>query len=64
MAFTMGCPNFKKGLKMAFGPLGVNQVVVFLDIHNTYTRIMEIKFVVSFYYDLCGKFKIVEIVGT
>ena len=23
MAFTMTCPNFKKGLKMAFGPLGV-----------------------------------------
>jgi hypothetical protein len=25
MAFTMACPNFKKGLKMAFGPLGVKQ---------------------------------------
>jgi hypothetical protein len=24
MAFTVACPNFKKGLKMAFGPLGVN----------------------------------------
>jgi hypothetical protein len=24
MAFTMACPNFKKGLKMAFGPLGIN----------------------------------------
>jgi hypothetical protein len=24
MDFTMACPNFKKGLKMAFGPLGVN----------------------------------------
>jgi hypothetical protein len=23
MAFTMACPNFKKSLKMAFGPLGV-----------------------------------------
>jgi hypothetical protein len=23
MAFTMACPNFKKGLEMAFGPLGV-----------------------------------------
>jgi hypothetical protein len=22
MAFTMACPDFKKGLKMAFGPLG------------------------------------------
>jgi hypothetical protein len=21
---NMACPNFKKGLKMAFGPLGVN----------------------------------------
>jgi hypothetical protein len=26
MAFTMACPNFKKGLKMAFGPLGVRIV--------------------------------------
>jgi hypothetical protein len=25
MAFAMACPNFKKGLKMAFGPLGVKQ---------------------------------------
>jgi hypothetical protein len=25
MAFTMACPNFKKGLKMAFGPLGVKK---------------------------------------
>jgi hypothetical protein len=24
MAFTMACPNFKKGLKMAFGSLGGN----------------------------------------
>jgi hypothetical protein len=24
MAFTIACPNFKEGLKMAFGPLGVN----------------------------------------
>jgi hypothetical protein len=23
MAFTMACPNFKKDLKMAFGPLGL-----------------------------------------
>jgi hypothetical protein len=30
MAFTMACPNFKKGLKMAFGRLGVNvKFVVF-----------------------------------
>jgi hypothetical protein len=26
MAFTMVCPNFKKGLKMVYGPLGVNMV--------------------------------------
>jgi hypothetical protein len=26
MAFTMAYPNFKKGLKMASGPLGVKQV--------------------------------------
>jgi hypothetical protein len=25
MAFSMACLNFKKGLKMAFGPLGVNK---------------------------------------
>jgi hypothetical protein len=25
MAFTMACPNFKKGLNMAFGPLGVKK---------------------------------------
>jgi hypothetical protein len=25
MVFTMACPNFKKGLKMAFGPLGVSK---------------------------------------
>jgi hypothetical protein len=24
MAYTMACPNFKKDMKMAFGPLGVN----------------------------------------
>jgi hypothetical protein len=24
MAFRMACPNFRKGLKMAFGPLVVN----------------------------------------
>jgi hypothetical protein len=24
MVFTMACPNFKKGLKMTFAPLGVN----------------------------------------
>jgi hypothetical protein len=23
MAFTMACPNFKKGLKMVSGPLGI-----------------------------------------
>jgi hypothetical protein len=27
MAFTMACPNFKKGLKMAFGPLGVKYYI-------------------------------------
>jgi hypothetical protein len=28
MAFTMAYPNFMKGLKMAFGPLGVNYIIV------------------------------------
>jgi hypothetical protein len=27
MAFTMAFPNFKKGLKMAFGPFGVKKNV-------------------------------------
>ena len=26
MAFTMAYPNFKKGMKMTFGPLGVNAI--------------------------------------
>jgi serine protease inhibitor ecotin len=29
MAFTMACPNFKKSLKMVYGPLGVKKVFVF-----------------------------------
>jgi hypothetical protein len=33
MAFTMAYPNFKKGLKMVFGPLGVN-----LDKNPTWPR--------------------------
>ena len=33
MAFTMTCPNFKKGLKMAFGLLGVNYAI-FVKIHT------------------------------
>jgi hypothetical protein len=28
MAFTMACPNFKKGQKMAFGPSGVNMTII------------------------------------
>jgi hypothetical protein len=28
MALTMASPNFKKGMKMAFGPLGVNAVTM------------------------------------
>jgi hypothetical protein len=31
MAFTMACPNFKKGLKMAFGPLGVKIYHVYME---------------------------------
>jgi hypothetical protein len=27
----MACPNFKKGMKMAFGPLGVKQIGVALE---------------------------------
>jgi NurA-like 5'-3' nuclease len=32
MAFTMAYPNFKKSLKMAFGPLGVNNEELLLGI--------------------------------
>jgi hypothetical protein len=28
MAFIMACPNFKKGLKMVSGPLGINDYVM------------------------------------
>jgi hypothetical protein len=31
MAFTISCPNFKKGLKMAFSPLGVNTTISSID---------------------------------
>jgi hypothetical protein len=34
MAFTMACPNFKKGLKMAFGLLGVKSHV---NLYGTFT---------------------------
>jgi serine protease inhibitor ecotin len=33
MAFTMACPNFKKALKMVFGPLGVK---ILLDYQHMY----------------------------
>jgi hypothetical protein len=26
MAYIVACPNFKKGLEMAFGPLGVKRI--------------------------------------
>jgi hypothetical protein len=29
MAFTMACPNFKKGLKMVSGPLGIKELASF-----------------------------------
>jgi hypothetical protein len=35
MAFTMACSNFKKGLKMAFGPLEVK----YQYIHQSYSSI-------------------------
>jgi hypothetical protein len=33
MAFTMAYPNFKKALKMAFGPLGVKQMFVIFNFY-------------------------------
>jgi hypothetical protein len=35
MAFTMACPNFKKGLKMAFGALGIKRTLIF-KVHKIY----------------------------
>jgi hypothetical protein len=37
MAFTMACPNFKKGLKMAFGLLGVK----IGKLNSAYSKIRE-----------------------
>jgi hypothetical protein len=31
----MACPNFKKGLKMAFGPLGVKQLSLHTVLHSS-----------------------------
>jgi hypothetical protein len=33
MVFTMAYPNFKKEMKMAFGPLGVNLHLLVLSLH-------------------------------
>jgi hypothetical protein len=38
MAFTMACPNFKKGLKMAFGSLGVKINNLIFLAHMTFGR--------------------------
>ena len=32
MAFIMACPNFKKGLKMDYGPIGVKLDKIWLEI--------------------------------
>jgi hypothetical protein len=37
VAFTMACPNFKKGLKIAFGPLRVKKEVVHFIVINILT---------------------------
>jgi hypothetical protein len=37
MAFTMAYPNFKKGLKMVFGPLGVK----IGDAHNSAKEVLS-----------------------
>jgi hypothetical protein len=50
MAFTMACPNYKKGLKMAFGPLGVNK-------KNYHITLFPLKVLVP--YEKCSWFKIV-----
>jgi hypothetical protein len=38
MAFTMACPNFKKGLKMACGPLEIGLERVKIDPPIVYNR--------------------------
>jgi hypothetical protein len=46
MAFTMACPNFRKGLKMVFGPLGVNaifQLDLILFLQHAFKFILEKK---------------------
>jgi hypothetical protein len=46
MASTMACPNFKKGLKMAFGPLGVIRTFSYLDgIPNAYINPLLLIFI-------------------
>jgi hypothetical protein len=41
MAFTMAYPNFKKGLKMAFGPLGVKNDDSCWRIHQAIAQIIK-----------------------
>jgi hypothetical protein len=38
MAFTMACPNFKKGMKIAFGPLGVKRASMASTYNECLTR--------------------------
>jgi hypothetical protein len=47
MAFTMACPNFKTGLKMAFGPLGVNVSAKLKDYPNLKSNFIHFLFVVK-----------------
>jgi hypothetical protein len=44
MAFTMACPNFKKGLKMVFGPLGVKYIYFLI----SHIYILNIIFIVNY----------------
>jgi hypothetical protein len=49
MVFTMICPNFKKGLEMAFGPLGVNMLKNTIQVEISFKRIwinIHVKFIV------------------
>jgi hypothetical protein len=38
MAFTVACPNFKKGLKMVSGPLGVKVIATILVRASIYVK--------------------------
>jgi hypothetical protein len=49
MAFIMACPNFKKGLKLAFGPLGVNGLSYPTSLLPTFANSTSMSTSITFY---------------